>query len=62
MRTIKVSDLRPGLRFDKPVYIDGEKVACVVNIDAADLEIIVTIVSGVPYLWGPSIATLEVWR
>ncbi len=24
MKTIKTSDLRPGMRFDKPVYIDGE--------------------------------------
>ncbi|MBR9692586.1 VWA domain-containing protein [Candidatus Woesearchaeota archaeon] len=33
-----------------------------VNIEAADLEIIVTVVTSVPYLWGPTFATLEVWR
>jgi len=32
------------------------------NFAAEDLEIVVTIVQGVPYLWGPSIATLEVGR
>lgn len=31
-----------------------------VNIEAADLEIIVTVVTNVPYLWGPSMARLEV--
>ena len=33
-----------------------------VNLDAADLEIIVTVVSRVPYLWGPTFATVEAWR
>jgi hypothetical protein len=33
-----------------------------VNLNQEDLEIIVTVVSGIPYLWGPTIATLEVWR
>jgi hypothetical protein len=33
-----------------------------VNIEAADLEIIVTVVTSVPYLWGPTFALLEVWR
>ena len=33
-----------------------------VNLDSADLEIIVTVVSQVPYLWGPSLASVEVWR
>jgi len=33
-----------------------------VNIEAADLEIIVTVVSRVPYLWGPTLSTLEVWK
>ncbi len=50
-----VYHLLAQLDFDK----DGR---VFVNIDAADLEIIVTVVSSVPYLWGPSIARLEVWR
>ena len=29
---------------------------------ATDLEIIVTVVSRVPYLWGPTFATMEAWR
>ncbi len=33
-----------------------------VNIESADLEIIVTVVTSVPYLWGPTLASLEVWR
>ncbi len=33
-----------------------------VNIRADDLEIIVTVVTKVPYLWGPSYARLEAWQ
>jgi len=33
-----------------------------VNLDKEDLEIIVTLVQNVPYLWGPTLATLEVER
>ncbi|MFW5683500.1 MAG: HD-GYP domain-containing protein [Spirochaetota bacterium] len=32
MKSIKVSDLRPGLRFDKPVYVDGENLLVPENI------------------------------
>lgn len=33
-----------------------------VNLDSEDLEIIVTVVTRVPYLWGPTLATVEAWR
>jgi hypothetical protein len=33
-----------------------------VNINNLDLEIITTVIGGVPYLWGPSIIRLEVWQ
>jgi hypothetical protein len=33
-----------------------------VNLQAADLEIIVTVVTRVPYLWGPTLASVEAWR
>jgi len=33
-----------------------------VNIGSEDLEIIVTLVGQVPYLWGPSIISVNVWR
>lgn len=52
---VGVYRLLEQLDFDK----DGR---VFVNIEAADLEIIVTIVSSVPYLWGPTFALLEVWR
>lgn len=32
-----------------------------VDLEETDLEITVTLVSGVPYLWGPSIASTKVW-
>ena len=32
-----------------------------INIDTEDLEIIVTLVSEVPYLWGPAVIQSEVW-
>jgi hypothetical protein len=33
-----------------------------VNLQSEDLEVIVTTISKVPYLWGPAIVTLEVFR
>ncbi len=33
-----------------------------VNFGEEDLEIVVTLVTSVPYLWGPAIASLEVWQ
>ncbi|MBN1275695.1 hypothetical protein JXA12_05400, partial [Candidatus Woesearchaeota archaeon] len=33
-----------------------------VNLAAEDLEIIVTLVSDVPYLWGPAIVEVELWQ
>lgn len=32
-----------------------------VDLQSSDLEITITIVSGVPYLWGPSIASTHIW-
>lgn len=36
--------------------------ALFVNLQEEDLEIIVTTIGGVPYLWGPTIASIEVTR
>ncbi|MDD9952775.1 MAG: VWA domain-containing protein [Candidatus Woesearchaeota archaeon] len=33
-----------------------------ISLEAQDLEIVVTTIDQVPYLWGPALATLEVWR
>ena len=33
-----------------------------VNLDAADIEIVITTVSSVPYLWGPSLVRVRVWQ
>lgn len=33
-----------------------------VNLDEADLEITLTTLEGVPYLWGPTRAEVEIWR
>lgn len=33
-----------------------------VNLDEADLEITLTTLEGVPYLWGPAKAEVEIWR
>lgn len=33
MKSIKVSDLRPGLRFDKPVYVDGVNLLVPENVE-----------------------------
>jgi hypothetical protein len=33
-----------------------------VNLDAEDIEIVVTTISAVPYMWGPSLIKAEVWQ
>ena len=33
-----------------------------VDLESSDLEITITLVSGVPYLWGPSIASTYMWN
>ena len=33
-----------------------------VNLDAADIEIVLTTVSSVPYLWGPTLVKARVWQ
>lgn len=33
-----------------------------VDLTSADLEITITVVSGIPYLWGPSMVSLNVWN
>lgn len=39
MKTIKVSDLRPGLRFDKPVYVDDESLLVPENVEIKQRDI-----------------------
>jgi HD-GYP domain-containing protein (c-di-GMP phosphodiesterase class II) len=39
MKSIKVSDLRPGLRFDKPVYVDGENLLVPENVEIKQRDI-----------------------
>ncbi|MBW3001119.1 hypothetical protein KY341_04545, partial [Candidatus Woesearchaeota archaeon] len=41
-------------------YDDNGKVF--VNLDAADIEIVLTTVSSVPYLWGPTLVKARVWQ
>ncbi|MBN2052763.1 VWA domain-containing protein [Candidatus Woesearchaeota archaeon] len=33
-----------------------------VNLDATDIEIVITTISSVPYLWGPTIVKAKVWQ
>jgi len=40
-------------------YSDGK---VLINLNSEDLEIIVTIISDVPYLWGPSLVNVKVWK
>jgi hypothetical protein len=40
-------------------YKDGK---VFVHLDSVDLEIVVTTVSSVPYMWGPSLVEVRVWR
>lgn len=39
MKSIKVSDLRPGLRFDKPVYVDDENLLVPENVEIKQKDI-----------------------
>ena len=39
MKIIKVSDLRPGLRFDKPVYVDAENLLVPENVEIRQRDI-----------------------
>ncbi len=39
MKSIKVSDLRPGLRFDKPVYVDQENLLVPENVEIKQRDI-----------------------
>ena len=39
MRTIKVSDLQPGMRFDQPVYIEGENILVPAEIPIKEKDI-----------------------
>jgi len=39
MKSIKVSDLRPGLRFDKPVYVDEENLLVPENVEIKQRDI-----------------------
>jgi hypothetical protein len=43
--------------------LDTENTGTVlVNINNLDLEIITTVISGVPYLWGPAVLRIEAWQ
>jgi hypothetical protein len=33
-----------------------------VDLDAADIEIVITTISQVPYLWGPTLVKANVWQ
>ncbi len=48
------------LLFDRLDFRDDGTIA--VNLREEDLEIIVTTIGGIPYLWGPALARLEVTR
>lgn len=39
MKSIKVESLRPGLRFDKPVYVDGENLLVPANVEITQRDI-----------------------
>ncbi|MFH1915726.1 MAG: vWA domain-containing protein [Nanoarchaeota archaeon] len=52
---LSVYNILHDLDFDE----DGR---VIVNLNAEDLEIVVTLVSSVPYLWGPSFIEVTVWR
>lgn len=52
---ISVFNILRALDFDDNGLVD-------VNLNTEDLEIIVTSIDSVPYLWGPSIIEARVWR
>ena len=52
---ISVYNIISQLDFDKNGKLD-------INLDAEDLEVIVTTVDFVPYMWGPSIIEARVWK
>ncbi len=52
---IAVFNLLQTLDFDKNGKV-------FVNLDAEDIEIVITTVYSVPYLWGPSLVKSEVWQ
>ena len=39
LRQVKVSDLKPGLRFDKAVYVDGENLLVPENVEIKQKDI-----------------------
>ncbi|MFH1589633.1 MAG: vWA domain-containing protein [archaeon] len=41
--------------------LDGDG-RIVFNIESEDMEIVISVLSGVPYLWGPSIIEVQVWQ
>jgi hypothetical protein len=52
---VSVFNILRSLDFDSNGLVD-------VNLNAEDLEVIVTTIDSVPYLWGPSIIEARVWR
>jgi hypothetical protein len=52
---IGVFKMLNSIDFDK----DG---AVLFNLDIEDLEIIVNIVTGIPYMWGPSMIEVRMWQ
>ena len=39
MKTVRVADLRDGMRFDKPVYVDGDNVFVPVGVPIRQKDI-----------------------
>jgi hypothetical protein len=52
---VSVYNIMHSLDFDNNGLVD-------INLNTEDLEVIVTTVEAVPYLWGPSIIEARVWR
>lgn len=52
---VSVFNIMKSLDFDNNGYVD-------INLNTADLEVIITTIDAVPYLWGPSIIEARVWR
>jgi len=52
---ISVYNLLGSLDFDD----DGR---ILFNLDAEDLEIVVNVLSNIPYMWGPSMIEVRVWQ
>lgn len=50
-----VSKILDNLDFDKDKRV-------FINLNSEDLEIIVSVINKIPYLWGPSLSTIKIWK